>query len=486
MKKEKQPAFQRRDWIILIVILIIAAALRQYKVNTPLADLHSWRQVDTAAVARNYARNGIDWLHPRYDDLSSLQTGHENPEGLRYVEFPIYNAIVGFIGSLLKSVPIEVIGRNVSAVFSLFIITAIYYLCLKETDRVTAAVAASVYAVFPAFVFFSRMVLPETTALSFAMISVMLTYMGLSREKTGKYILLLAAALSMAASLLVKPTTIFYGIAIIFLFFRHYRLRTFKQFDAYLFAAIAVLPLAAWRYFISFHPEGIPPSDWLITSVNTYEGLRNVFLKPAFFRWIFYERVSQIIFGGYLVFFFIMGLMSRPRRWLPHMLVLSGMAYLFVFEGGNVQHEYYQTILLPALAIPVGMGTAYVVANAKNLINVMFVYLLMTVLFALSLFFSFYRVREYYSTPSDLPPIANIIKTLTNPNDKIVTDRLGDTTLLYLADRKGAPAIYKDPATLKTLGYKYLVTMNRETINQYKDQEYRVVFENDKFAMFAL
>jgi len=85
---------KKLDTIFLSVILIIAFILRMYNVGTPLADLHSWRQADTAAVARNFSRHGINLLKPQYDDVSSIQSGLENPEGLRMVEFPIYNAII--------------------------------------------------------------------------------------------------------------------------------------------------------------------------------------------------------------------------------------------------------------------------------------------------------------------------------------------------------------------------------------------------------
>ena len=97
MDNKKNNSFGRIDLILLCSILLIAIVFRLYKINTPLADLHSWRQVDTAAVARNYTRTGIDLLHPRYDDLTSIESGKENPEGLRFVEFPLYNAIFAFL-----------------------------------------------------------------------------------------------------------------------------------------------------------------------------------------------------------------------------------------------------------------------------------------------------------------------------------------------------------------------------------------------------
>src|SRR3989338_9963187 len=95
--------FTLRDILILTAILIVALVFRLYKINTPLADLHSWRQADTAAVSRNFVKDGINLLLPRYDDLSGREAGKENPNGYRMVEFPLYNAIPAVI---YKAVPV--------------------------------------------------------------------------------------------------------------------------------------------------------------------------------------------------------------------------------------------------------------------------------------------------------------------------------------------------------------------------------------------
>src|SRR3989338_3369647 len=154
----------KKDIFILFIILFLSLIFRLYRISTPLADLHSWRQADTAAVARNFARDGIDLLHPRYDDLSGREAGQENPQGFRVVEFPLYNAIFAYIYKLSPVLSIEIYGRLTSALFSLLIIAVIYYLMLKENGRLPAIVAGLTYAIFPFFVFFSRVVLPETTA----------------------------------------------------------------------------------------------------------------------------------------------------------------------------------------------------------------------------------------------------------------------------------------------------------------------------------
>ncbi|MBI4226559.1 glycosyltransferase family 39 protein, partial [Candidatus Roizmanbacteria bacterium] len=167
----------RKDVVILFIILFLALIFRLYRISSPLADLHSWRQADTAAVARNFVKNGIDLFHPRYDDLSGRESGRENPQGYRMVEFPIYNAIIAFIYKLAPLIPVEVYGRLTTTLFSLVTIAIIYYLVFRENGSLTAIIASLTYAVFPFFVFFSRVVLPETTALASTFISILFLYL---------------------------------------------------------------------------------------------------------------------------------------------------------------------------------------------------------------------------------------------------------------------------------------------------------------------
>lgn len=475
------------DIFILTFIIIVAFIFRLYKISTPLADLHSWRQADTSAVTRNFVKRGIDFLHPRFDDLSNIQSGRENPEGYRFVEFPIYNALVATIYRLLPLLSIEVYGRLVTAVFSLFIILVLYYLGLKESGRITAIIASFVYAVFPFFVFFSRVILPETTSLSFVFLSIFFLYLySGSKRKVFSVVWFICSLVFFALSLLVKPPAIFYAITLLVLFYKKFGLTLIKKPAVYLYFILGIIPLALWRLYIQNFPEGIPPSDWLITMVNTNQGLQNIFFRPAFFRWIFFERINNFILGGYLTFFLILGVVSKQKKYILSSILISALAYLFTFQGGNVQHEYYQTYILPAIALFIGVGVSTVLENKKIFIQPIIAYSVIFVLFGLSFFFSFYKVKDYYSYPQELPQIANIIKTLTNENDRIVTDRSGDTTLLYLTERRGAAAIYKSYPELKQLGYKYLVTLHKDTIKDLKEKKYKVIFENNTFAMFEL
>ena len=87
------------ELFLLAIILLIAFAVRLYKIDRPIADWHSWRQADTSAVARNFIKEGFNPFIPRYDDMSSQANGLDNPERYRFVEFPIYNSLIAAVWS---------------------------------------------------------------------------------------------------------------------------------------------------------------------------------------------------------------------------------------------------------------------------------------------------------------------------------------------------------------------------------------------------
>ena len=479
--------FKKIDYIILTIILVIALLFRLYKINSPLADFHSWRQVDTAAVARNFVRNGVDLFHPIYDDLSNVQSGFDNPSGYRMVEFPIYNAIIAYCYRLLPFFSLEIWGRLITIVSSLIVIAIVYFLLLKENSRISAIFGALTYSIFPFFVFFSRVILPETIALAFSMLSILLLYLNVeSKENNLKnYIYTLLSSIFFAVALLIKPTIIFYLLPIAVLFFRKYKLSAIKKFDFYLYFIIALVPLFFWRNYIKNFPEGIPTSDWLFTSVNTGQGQKSILFRPSFFRWIFFERVNNLILGGYLSVFFVLGAIVKQKKLFLISFLISALTYVFVFQGGNLQHEYYQTLILPVFAILIGIGVGFIFNNKKEFANPIFTMFFVFLIFVSSFYFSYFKVVDYYLYSQELVQEANIIKSLTAPDDKIVTDRTGDTTLLYLANRRGAPSIFRDPNELKKLGYKYLITSSKEQIDMMK-LKFTIVFENGKFTLFKL
>lgn len=478
---------KKNDFFILGIILLLALALRLYKIDSPVADWHSWRQVDTAAVARNYTRTGIDLFNPKFDDLSSIPSGQYNPEGYRFVEFPLYNALFASLRQTLPYLSLEIYGRLVTIAFSLIVISIMYYLVVKEENRIAACISALVFAAFPFFVYYSRVILPDMTALGLVMMSIFFLYLWQHSKSTSKKrILIVVAGLCASLSILVKPMAGFYFLPLGYIFLAAYKRRIFVSLLPIIFFVITVIPLLLWRNYISAHPEGIPGFTWLFTTVNTFEGAKVIFFRPAFFRWIFYERILLLISGGYSAVFLIVGALNKPKKYLLHIIGLSSLIYLFTFQGGNVQHDYYQTMILPAIAIFIGIGVSFFFKGGDLFLNRPLNFAVIGALLIFSAGMSYEKVKDYYRVSEDLVQIGNIIQTITPPGSLLVTDRDGDTTLLYLSDRKGFPATTEPLAQLKSEHKaEYFVTAKTEVAENVK-KEFKLIFQGDNVFIFKL
>lgn len=476
------------DLLLILFLSFITLAVRLYKIKAPLADYHSWRQVDTAAVAKNFVRERkIDFFHPRFDDLSAIQSGRENPKGYRMVEFPLYQAIFTKLFFIYPQLSLEIYGRLTSIFFTIVTMLIIYLLVKWELNRLAAFFSALTFSILPFFIFFTRVILPEPTAVGFVFISIFFLYLFSKNNRLWQYFFYFLSIIFFSGALLIKPTTIFYVFPLLILFYHKSKKKFFNNPLIYLFFLISVLPFVFWRVYIQRYPEGIPNNEWLLTSVNTPEGLKLIFFKPAFFRWIFFERINNLIFGGYLTFFFILGIIFRRRRIFLMSFLLTFFSYLFVFQGGNVQHEYYQTIIFPVLSIFVGLGVESLFVLKNKLISPLILVFIVFSLYLFSIYFSFDKVKNYYQISNNLINIASIIRSLTKENQMIVTDTTGDTTLLYLSNRRGYPAVYRDLDYFKNLGAKYFYTAQKWVIEDIiKNNRYQVVFNNNQFTLFQL
>ncbi|HLL61068.1 MAG TPA: glycosyltransferase family 39 protein, partial [Candidatus Nitrosocosmicus sp.] len=435
--------FKKIDGFIISIILVLALCLRLYQLtNVPLTDWNSWRQSDTAAVARNFVKNEFNLLYPKSYDLSKYQSGMYNPEGYRLIEFPIYNTSFAAIYKYFPLFNLETYGRIISVVFSLLLIYLIYYLTLKEEGRIAAVFAALIFSCMPFFIFYSRAVLPDMMALSIIFLSIFFMY--LAKDKTKKipfYICVFLSALTAAIAILIKVTTIIFLIPIVYLLFKRYGLDLLKKIPFYIFFLLTLMPFILWRYWFMKFPEGIPSSEWLFTTITNPDEIP-VHFRPIFFRSVFYDRILNLILGGFLIFPLLLGLLKKPQRsFFLYFIGLSSLLYLFIFQRENIVHDYYQIMILPSLAIFCGIGINFIFNKQKLFSSILLN--IVTVVFILisSFYFSYFKVKDYYAYNYDLVNIAKIINTLTSQEDHIITDTNGDTTLLYLSDRKGYPAI---------------------------------------------
>ena len=189
-----------RDLWPALALLALALAVRCYGLAAPLLDYHSWRQADTAAIARNYAANGYRLLYPQVD-WGGLTPGYVESE------FPLYTYTLALLYGIFGVH--EWLGRLLTALAGAASAVALYGLVRssagEQDARPGAARApgrAALYAglalaLMPFPVYFGRAVMPDTWMLLAAILAIWTFRRWLDRPSAGRFaVALLCGALA--------------------------------------------------------------------------------------------------------------------------------------------------------------------------------------------------------------------------------------------------------------------------------------------------
>ncbi|MFH0749513.1 MAG: glycosyltransferase family 39 protein [Candidatus Gottesmanbacteria bacterium] len=474
--------------ISLIVIAILSILLRLYKLNGPIADWHSWRQADTAAVARNYLRFGIDLLHPRYDDLSNIQSGKDNPQGYRMVEFPLYQAAAAGLSKTFGMVSVEVWLRILAIIASTITGIALGMLVWRRINAITGVLTALLYAILPYSVYYGRAILPDGVSVCFAVLSLLLfDYGNDAKTKKGKWILTLVSAALAGVSLLIKPVAGFVLLPLAGMLFvgKKQFLTTVIRLAVY--SVIVLVPFILWRNWMQQYPEGIPVYQWLFNN-------NNIRFKGAWFYWLFAERIGKLILGYWGTMFLGLGMlgeMDKKERLLSPLLFVGALLYMVIIAGGNVQHDYYQILILPAIVVYGAKGMAWCMKlawEAKGLRKVS-ILVVSSAAFLFMLSFSWYTIRTFYWVNRPEIVEAGMAADKLLPKDaKVIAPYNGDTTFLYQTGRQGWPLGFDIEKKLKMGATHYVTVSPTDSDLETRDlaNMYTVLVRNDKYAIIDL
>lgn len=465
-----------------IAVVVLTLALRLYKINAPIADWHSFRQVDTASVAKIFLARGIDLLHPRYHDLSNIQSGKDNPQGWRMVELPLYQAASVLVVKAFPSISLEVALRLVSILAAAGTALLLMLLMRELTSPGTAIIAGLVYAVMPYSIFYGRAVLPETFAVFWAMLSVYLTFR-VSAKQSVMWGTLLLAAVSAGVSVLVKPTAGFLLLPVPYLLLKRRILGLSTLVSLVIFGVISLVPLLWWRNWITRYPEGIPVFDWLLNKGE-------IRFKGAWFQWLFAERIAKLMFGFWGIVPLALGFIvprQKKEGWTLPLLAVGGFSYLSIFAAGNVQHDYYQIILIPILCLFAAKGYTLLVSGTAFSRTAGVALAAVSTLFFVA--FSWYTIRTYYwiNRPEIITAGTDADRLL--PKDaKVIAPYNGDTTFLYQTGRSGWPLGFDIDEKIAMGATHYVTVSPTDSDWETKTlaETYTVLVRNDRYAIIDL
>ncbi|HWA51983.1 MAG TPA: glycosyltransferase family 39 protein [Patescibacteria group bacterium] len=462
----------------LLLILIGAFGVRLYKIDNPLDDWHSWRQADTVSVSQVYVDQGINLLKPRYYDISSTQTGYFNPQGLRFVEFPIYNLINVVLFETLHHFSLEVWARLISVVSAVGSSFFIYLIGKRFLGKLGGLASAFFYAFIPYNIYFTRVILPEPMAVFVTLASLWFFMIFLDHKKNYLFFLLLSA-IFLAIGMLLKPFVAFYFPVYLYLLIKKHGLKVFwTNVWIYIYLALALVPFFLWRAWMDSGTNfiGIPFFVWLLNG----NGIR---FRPAWFRWIFGTRLGDLILGVWGLPLFAFGVLKRKN--LPIILMATGMLlYVAVVADGNVQHDYYQTQTIPAICLMLASGIVFLFEQKFNkLVVAGFVGFCTLMMLGMGWFgiSGDYQINHYEIIVAGMEANKILPK-----NAKVIAPYNGDTTFLYQTKRFGWPVVDDDIKNMIKDGADYYISVNYDNDTNNLLKQYKAIEQNPTFVIIDL
>lgn len=467
----------------LIIILVAAFAVRLFGINNPVADWHSWRQADTSAVARNFFKFGFDLLRPRYDDLSNIQSGLDNPNGWRMVEFPVYQFIGAGLYTFVPKLTLEEWLRLTTIAGSVLTSLLLGLMVTQLASPLTGLAAAAIFAFLPYNIYYGRTILPDPFMVFWSVLSIFLLLK--ARPKVGKkwWLFIILSAISAAVAILVKPVAVFLLLPEVYLWLKEFKFKLRWLIGVIVFGFISLVPFIWWRRWESHFPAGIAAYTWLLNAGN-------IRFKGAWFYWLFWQRLADLILGSWGIILFALGCMvpiSKKEGWFFRWWAIGALLYLIIIARGNVQHDYYQIMIIPAVSIYAAKGLVFLVTSET--INRFSGISLALISIIFTLAFSWYTVRTYYwINRPEIILAGQTADQILPKKAKVIAPYNGDTTFLYQINRQGWPIGFDIDKKIAA-GAGYYVTVSptdSDAETKALAQKYTVLVRNGKFAIIDL
>ena len=327
----------RSGWRWILLILLLAAVPRAIRLDAPVS---TWREADTAAIARNFAQHGFRILYPEVD------WGGGTP-GFVESEFPLYSFLTGLGIAALG--PGDQWGRLLSLLCSLATIYGLYLLVRKLVSEGVALWSALFYAILPMNIYYGRSVMPEAALLMCSVFGLYFFSAWLDRGRGRDFIL---TWLCLSLAVLLKIPTLYLGLPLLFLAWEKHGRRTFRTEKLWLLAGLILLPAALWYYHAHqlFRESGLTFGIWGFGTDKW--GNPDLLVSPEFYNRIFFKSIAEhhLTYPGFAAF--VIGFcVTRRRRalrffdwWLAAVVI-----YFLIVAKGNKVHSYYQLpFVLPA------------------------------------------------------------------------------------------------------------------------------------------
>ncbi len=347
----------------LLAILSLALLFRLYRVDVPLVDGHSWRQVTNADIARHFAES--TW------NLFAPQVSWGGQVGIVGMEFPLLHYAIGLWWRAFGES--EESARVITIAFSMASVALIYVLGRDLFSLAVGRGAAFLLAIAPSTVFFGRSVLSDTPMVTFSIAALLAWHRALATPSPAR--LAIATACTALAGLVKLPGVIV-GVPIVALAWRHRRWGLFRDRHLLIGGVTSVVLIVAWYWWADriaettgltqaiFRPSGrygpeLGLAESAYATVSHWTTATR--LRDPQFYWEMVDRfwtlhLATLGFVGALIGWWL----ARGERYtiVLDAWLAAGLLLLVGSAEGQFWHQFHQLPLIPPLAMFFGIAAA--------------------------------------------------------------------------------------------------------------------------------
>ena len=181
----------------------------------------------------------------------------------------------------------------------------------------------------------------------------------------------------------------------------------------------------------------------------------------------------------------VINVYKNKNMWFFVTFLFASLVYVVTFATGNVQHDYYQILVLPAISIFYGLGASSLINNKYNKPIGTVIVVIIT---ALSFYFGWSRVRDYFNINNyAIVTAGKAVERITPVDAKVVAIYNGDTSFLYQTNRRGWASYEKPLDEMRdNLGAGYLALVNPTRADFEFSKKYILLEKGENYLIFSL
>jgi hypothetical protein len=408
-----------------------------------------WRPTDLAAIALDYYRNGFDFLHPQ------ILWGGNGP-GYVEMEFPLLPYCIALMYSLFGVH--DWVALVIPMVCGIGLAVGANRLTKHFFGPAAALIAGLLVATAPTWLAMSTGLWPDAPPVFCGTLGLYMLARWVDDDSTRR---LVAAAGLVSAAILLKLTSLYLGVPVLFLFWVKYRQRWWQAPQVWLFGSLVLLAPALWyvhayRLFLQYHNTfGIIASGYMkFGSISLFTDPR--FYARTFIRVVLFHTTPL---GFLLMVVGIVRPVDRPAKYLFHVWLAAVLMYfLGAAHGVNLGHYQYALPIVPPSAALAGRGLVALFrmleveqpmhVQASNRTIALFAVALLAANAAAANYVLEARGMDFRKLSLQKMKTGKALARLTAPGDLIVVvdadmdDRMPETSMtppevFYFSDRRG-------------------------------------------------